>query len=91
MALLPDILEPAWLEENSRIANSAPREYLFWDMRQSPDEMKQITGYFGLIYRPESGQITHNLVTALIGPDGRIARLYQGNQWNAAQILAELR
>ena len=57
----------------------------------SPDEIKKITSFFGLIYQPESGQITHNLVTALIGPDGRIARLYLGNQWTSDQILADLR
>ncbi len=56
----------------------------------SPDEIKKITGYFGLSYRPESGQITHNLVTALIGPDGRLTRLYQGNQWKVAEVMADL-
>jgi protein SCO1 len=55
----------------------------------SPDQIRKITSYFGLSYRPESGQITHNLVTALIGPDGQLARLYQGNQWIAGQVLAE--
>jgi protein SCO1 len=57
----------------------------------SLDEIKKITSFFGLTYQPESGQITHNLVTALIGPDGRIARLYLGNQWKSDQILADLR
>jgi len=57
----------------------------------SPDEIKKITGYFGLSYSPEAGQINHNLVTTLIGADGRIARLYQGNRWKAAEVLAELR
>jgi protein SCO1/2 len=56
----------------------------------SPEEIKKITGYFGLSYWPESGQITHNLVTALIGPDGRLARLYQGNQWKVAEVMADL-
>jgi protein SCO1/2 len=56
----------------------------------SPDEIKKITGYFGLSYWRESGQIIHTLVTALIGPDGRIARLYLGNEWTSRQVLAEL-
>ena len=57
----------------------------------SQEEIKKITSYFGLAYRPESGQITHNLVTALIGPDGKLARLYQGNRWTPDQILTELK
>ena len=56
----------------------------------SPEEIRAITGYFGLAYQKESGQIIHSLVTALIGPDGRLVRLYQGNQWRPAQILADL-
>jgi protein SCO1/2 len=57
----------------------------------SQDEIKKITGYFGLSYRQESGQITHNLMTALIGPDGKLARIYQGNSWTPNQVLAEFK
>ena len=57
----------------------------------SPDEIKNITGFFGLSYWRESGQIVHSLVTALIGPDGRLAHIYTGNQWTPGQILAELK
>jgi protein SCO1/2 len=54
------------------------------------DEIKQITGYFGLMYRRESGQITHSLVTALIAPDGKLARLYRNNEWTPGQVLEDL-
>jgi protein SCO1/2 len=57
----------------------------------SPDEIKNITSYFGLSYRHESGQITHSLVTALIGPDGKLAHLYLGKDWTSRQVLADLR
>jgi protein SCO1/2 len=56
----------------------------------SPDEIRAITSYFGLVYEKESGQIVHSLVTALIGPDGRLFRLYHGNQWRPEQILEDL-
>jgi protein SCO1/2 len=55
----------------------------------SSDEIKKITGYFGLSYWKESGQITHNLVTALIGPDGKLVRLYKGKEWTPNQVVAE--
>ncbi len=57
----------------------------------SRDEVREITGYFGLSYRQESDQIIHSLVTALIGPDGRLEHLYHGNEWTPAQVLADLR
>jgi protein SCO1 len=56
----------------------------------SPDEIKSITGFFGLSYWRESGQIAHFLVTALVGPDGKITSIHTGNQWTPRQILAEL-
>lgn len=56
----------------------------------SPEEIREITGYFGLVYQKESGQIVHSLVTALIGADGRLVRLYQGNQWRPDQVLKDL-
>ena len=35
--------------------------------------------------------ITHTLRTALIGADGRIVKVYTGNEWTPEQILADLR
>jgi protein SCO1/2 len=55
----------------------------------SPEEIKKITGYFGLVYSKESGQITHSLITALIGADGKLVRLYLGNEWTPRQVLNE--
>lgn len=57
----------------------------------SPDEIKEITGYFGLTYYKESDQIIHSLVTALIAPDGRLKHLYLNNEWTPSEILAELK
>jgi len=35
--------------------------------------------------------ITHNLRTAIIGADGRLVKVYTGNEWSPDQILADLR
>ena len=56
----------------------------------SPEEIRKITSFFGLTYQQESGQIVHSLVTALIGPDGKLVRLYLGNQWKPKDVLADL-
>ena len=40
---------------------------------------------------PDSKEITHNLRTALIGTDGRILKLYSGNEWTPSAVLADLR
>jgi protein SCO1 len=35
--------------------------------------------------------ITHNLRTAIIGADGRVVKVYIGNEWSPAQVLEDLR
>src|SRR5437764_2163321 len=54
------------------------------------DEIKQAATWFGLQYWPEGGQIVHSLRTAVIAPDGKLVKLYHGNDWQPAEIVADL-
>ena len=50
----------------------------------------QVAGPLGLIYGPGKDEIIHNLCTAVIDPDGRLARLEVGtqrNKWTSADLL----
>lgn len=87
----PDYDTPAVLREYARRYMNPP-DFGTWEFATgSPEDIKKITGYFGLIYRKESDQIAHTMVTALIGPDGKLKQLYQGNRWTPNQVLAEFR
>jgi protein SCO1/2 len=57
----------------------------------SADEVNAIAKFFGLQYEAKSDQIVHLLVTAIISPDGKIARIYSGNEWRPADVLIDLR
>jgi protein SCO1/2 len=61
----------------------------------SSDQVKGIAQFFGLRYfhDTESGedQVIHSLRTAVIGPDGKLAKLYRGNEWKPAEIVEDLR
>jgi cytochrome oxidase Cu insertion factor (SCO1/SenC/PrrC family) len=35
--------------------------------------------------------ITHNLRTAVVGADGKIAKIYSGSDWTPGALLADLR
>jgi protein SCO1/2 len=35
--------------------------------------------------------ITHNLRTAIVGPDGKLVKIYTGNEWTPEEILADLK
>jgi protein SCO1 len=82
---------PAVLKEYGRRYMNPP-DFGAWEFATSSEEdVRRITGYFGLIYRKESGQITHTMVTALIGADGKLARIYLFNQWTPDNVLAEFK
>jgi protein SCO1/2 len=57
----------------------------------TPQQVRQVAEFFGLSYSNEQGQIVHSLVTALIDPDGKVRKLYRGNQWQPADVVADLR
>ena len=54
--------------------------------------MDRFAAEFGVnVIRETDGTITHNLRTAVVGPDGRVAAVYSGNDWTSAQLVADLR
>jgi protein SCO1/2 len=55
------------------------------------DEIKQVAAWFGLQYWPAGEQVVHSLRTAVIAPDGRLVKIYRGNDWRPADIVADLK
>ncbi|MBA3243352.1 MAG: SCO family protein [Acidobacteria bacterium] len=55
-----------------------------------PEEIKRLATFFGLSYMAEKDQIIHSLRTALIGPDGRLVKVYRGNEWKPADVLKDI-
>jgi protein SCO1/2 len=46
----------------------------------------------GILRDPQDAtNITHNLRTTLIGADGRLEKIYSGNDWTPGEVLAELK
>ena len=39
----------------------------------------------------DARDITHNLRTAIISPDGTLMKMYTGNEWTPEDILADLK
>jgi len=58
------------------------------------DEVKGVAQFFGLRYfqDTESGdeQVIHSLRTAVIAPDGKLVKLYRGNEWKPDEIVNDL-
>ena len=71
-------------------ANSKPA-FQSWEFATgTPQEVKAVAQFFGLSYWTEKDQIIHSLSTAVIGPDGKVAKFYRGNDWKPVQVLRDL-
>jgi len=61
-----------------------------WDFATgSKDQIKGVAQFFGLRYFQDNDQIVHGLRTVIIGPDGKVVKVYRDNQWKPAEV-AEL-
>jgi protein SCO1/2 len=54
-----------------------------------PEQVRQTANFFGLAYNQKDGQIVHGLRTVLIGKDGRIVKVYSGNEWKPEDVAAD--
>jgi cytochrome oxidase Cu insertion factor (SCO1/SenC/PrrC family) len=45
---------------------------------------------FGVLYYPDKGQIVHSQAVAIVDPDGRLATIYYGEQWEPETVLQDL-
>jgi protein SCO1/2 len=54
------------------------------------DQVKGVAQFFGLRYYQASDQIVHGLKTVIIGPDGRVAKVYSDNKWKPDEVAMEM-
>jgi protein SCO1 len=53
------------------------------------DDLPKIADFFALTVKPEGGMITHNLSTAVIGPNGKIVNWYHGGDWQVSDLIKD--
>jgi len=52
-------------------------------------DLPKIADFFALTVKPEGGMITHNLSTAVIGPDGKVVNWYHGGDWQVSDLIKD--
>jgi protein SCO1/2 len=57
----------------------------------SAEEVRAIAQFFGLSYWPDKDQVVHSLRTALIDRDGKLVKVYRGNDWKAGDVLMDIK
>ena len=65
-----------------------------WQLAVGTDaEVRKIADFFGLRYEVDQSdktKINHSLRTAVIAPDGKVTKIFAGNEWTPAELLKEL-
>jgi protein SCO1 len=71
--------------------NYTSEQFTQWEFATGSDEeIRQIAEFFGLRYYKESNQIIHGLRTAIITPDGKVYKVYRGNEWKPEEALRDI-
>jgi protein SCO1/2 len=66
--------------------------FTHWTLATGKKEaIRALGGALGLDYVEESQSFTHNLRTAVIDPQGRLRRVFRGNEWTPGELVAELK
>ena len=63
------------------------RRWVFAVPREA--DLPKIAEFFALTVKPEGGLITHNLSTAVIGPDSKIVKWYHGGDWQVSDLMKD--
>ena len=84
----PDVDTAQVLAEHARHVGAGPA----WRFATAPAAVvDRFAAEFGVnVIREADRTITHNLRTAVIGPNGRVVATYSGNDWTADMVVAEL-
>jgi protein SCO1/2 len=67
-----------------------PALFNHWEFAAaSKADLPKIADFFALTVKSENGLITHNLSTAVIGPDGKIVKWYHGSDWQPSDLIKD--
>lgn len=77
------------------LGSDAKDDFTVWQLAVGTDqEVREVADFFGLKYEKDENdktQFNHSLVTAVIAPDGKVAKVFTGGRWTTDEVLAELR
>jgi protein SCO1/2 len=87
----PDFDTPAMLRAHATRRKADPSVWTF--LTGDRATVERFAARFGVsvVRTAAPRDITHNLRTAIIGLEGRILKLYSGNEWTPSTMLADLR
>lgn len=84
----PQVLRSYGAAHTERYQNET---FSHWEFASgTKDQVKGVAQFFGLRYYAGSEQIVHSLKTVIVGPDGKVAKVYSGNEWKPDEVVQEM-
>jgi protein SCO1/2 len=72
--------------------SDAPETFTHWEFASgTAQEVEDIAQFFGLVHVPQTDQFTHSLRTIVITPEGKVFKVYRGNDWVVTDLLGDVR
>jgi protein SCO1 len=85
----PEVLRSYGAAHTERYQNET---FSHWEFASGTrDQVKGVAQFFGLRYYEATDQIVHSLKTVIVGPDGKVAKVYNGNEWKPDEVVQEMR
>jgi protein SCO1/2 len=84
LSIDPKFDQPEVLKNYAKRYEADPKHWTF--ATGDEEQVNYVAGLMGLFHEPENGLISHDLRTALIGPDGRLVHLWKSNVWTPYEV-----
>jgi protein SCO1/2 len=87
----PAVDTPAVLAAHAKMRHANPAVWTF--LTGDPKTIDRLTGRFGVSVAREGtpASISHTLRTTLVDAEGRVRKIYSGNDWTPDAVLADIR
>jgi protein SCO1 len=79
---------PAVLKDYATRVGADPKRWKF--LTGEPRAVAKVAEEFGVLYYPDNAQIVHTQAVAIVDPEGRLANVYYGEQWEPETVLQDL-
>jgi protein SCO1 len=84
--------DPAALRAYAQAFITRPTTGSAWTLATgSLADIQRLAAFFGVSFGPGGAGLIHSRVSGVIAADGKLQRVFSGDDWGAADILAELR
>jgi protein SCO1 len=84
----PENDTPAALKDYAARVGASPARWKF--LTGEPRTVAKVAEEFGVLYYPDKAQIVHTQAVAIVDPEGRLANVYYGEQWEPEAVLQDL-